>query len=97
MSTGRDFGHGIGGSWLRKYAEQTIRHDYVLDPDGNKCPVPRYYLEILKTDVCEYTSEKNAAARIEKARLDPDNSPDRLRQKAICVKAKTKQLIRPYL
>ncbi len=66
MSTGRDFGHGIGGSWLRKYAEQTIRHDYVLDPDGNKCPVPRYYLEILKTDVCEYTSEKNAAARIEK-------------------------------
>lgn len=87
----------IGLSWIKKYAEQTIQNDYVLDPDGNKCPVPRYYLEYLASDVCEETSENNKQARIEKARDNPDNSPDRLRQKEICTEAKTKQLIRPYL
>jgi len=87
----------IGLSWIKKYAEQTIQNDYVLDPDGNKCPVPRYYLDYLADQVCEETSEKNKSARIEKARANPDNSSDRLRQKEICVKAKTKQLIRPYL
>ncbi len=87
----------IGLSWIKKYAEQTIRHDYVLDPDGNKCPVPKYYLDYLASEVCEETSENNKNKRIEKARTNPDNCPSRLAAKEICVEAKTKQLIRPYL
>lgn len=87
----------IGLSWIEKYADQTIQNDYVLDPDGNQCPVPRYYLNYLKDYVCEETAEKNQESRIEKARINPDNSPDRLRQKEICVKAKTQSLQRPYL
>lgn len=87
----------IGLSWIEKYAEQTIRNDYVLDPNGNQCPVPRYYLNYLADYVCLETSEKNKASRIEKARANPDNTPDRRRQKEVCAEAKSQQLIRPYL
>jgi len=97
MSTGRDFGQGIGGKWIEKYWQHTLENDYVLDPDGNKLPVPKYYLDILKTNVCADTAEKNRLARVEKAQDSTDNSPDARRQRAICVKARTKQLIRPYL
>lgn len=88
---------GIGLSWIQKYADQTIGHDYVLDPDGNKCPVPRYYLEYLEREVHAETAQANKLARIEKARNNTDNSPDRLRQKEVCTSAKLKQLPRPYL
>ena len=96
MSTGRDFGDAIGGSWFKKYAEQTCIHDYVLDPNGNKCPVPKYYLDILKEDGPSWHAHL-AALRLEKARSDPDNVPERLAAKAICAQAKLKQLPRPYL
>jgi len=97
MSTGRGFGQGIGGKWLAKYWRHTLENDYVLDPKGNKLPVPKYYLDILARDICAETSEKNRLARIEKAQAETDNSPDARRQRAICVKARAKQLVRPYL
>ena len=87
----------IGLKWIQKYADQTIQNDYVLDPNGYQCPVPRYYVDYLSDYVCCETAAKNKQARIEKARANPDNSPERLKQKAICTEAKLKQLIRPYL
>lgn len=87
----------IGRSWFLKYAEQTIRNDHVLDPNGNKIPVPRYYLDILRDEICPDSHEWLAKLRLEKAQANPDNSPDRLRQKAICTESKIQQLIRPYL
>ncbi len=97
MSTGRDKWTGIGGKWIQKYSKQTLEHDYVLDPDGNQCPVPSYYQDYLAAEVCAETAEQNKLARIEKARNDPNNDPSRLPAKAICAAAKSKQLIRPYL
>nr|UXQ88104.1 MAG: replication initiation protein [Microvirus sp.] len=96
MSTGRDFGFGIGGTWFKKYAAQTSLNDYVLDPNGHKCPVPRYYLSILKDD-SEQWYEHLAAKRLAKAQADPNNDPSLLPAKAICAEAKIKQLPRPYL
>lgn len=96
MSTGREFGTGIGGAWFKKYAAQTCLNDYVLDPDRHKCPVPRYYLSILKEDSENYF-DFLAAKRLAKAKADPNNDPSFLPGKAICAKAKLKQLPRPYL
>lgn len=86
----------IGKSWFEKYKQQTIEHDLVRDPNGVECPVPRYYLDQLKKENPEL-HEQLAQARLEKARANTDNTPDRLRQKAICTEAKLKQLPRPYL
>jgi len=96
MSTGRKKWDGIGASWFREYAAQTVTHDYVLDPKGNQCPVPKYYLDILKYDDPNWY-EKLARERIEKAKANPDNTPERLTAKAICTEARLKQLPRPYL
>ncbi len=88
---------GIGLTWAQKYVDDWGWKDYILDPNGYKCPVPRYYLEWFRDYVDADHFEKNALARIEKARANPDNSPERLKAKEICVKAKLKQLPRPYL
>jgi len=86
----------IGKSWFEKYKEQTIRDDFVRDPNGIECPVPRYYLDQLKKEDPEL-HEKLALARIEKAKASPDNTPARLKAKEICANARVKQLPRPYL
>ncbi len=96
MSTGREPGQAIGASWFKKYMDQTIRNDYVLDPDGNKCPVPKYYLDYFRDNVDQARFEEMALLRLEKAR-ENSMTPDQLRMKSICVTSKTKQLIRPYL
>jgi len=87
----------IGLEWIKKYAHQTIQNDYVLDPDGKKNPVPRYYLEYLENYVCSETAGNNSKKRIEKCRDNPDNTPERLKQKEICTEEKSKLLKRPYL
>nr|UXQ88040.1 MAG: replication initiation protein [Microvirus sp.] len=96
MSTGRAKYDAIGASWFREYAAQTVMNDFVLDPNGNQCPVPKYYLSILKYDDPNWF-DRIAKLRVEKAQADPDNTPERLAQKAICTNARLKQLPRPYL
>lgn len=97
MSTGREPGNGIGASWFHKNHLNCIEQDLVRDPNGFACPIPRYYLNILRDLYCEDTFDFLAKRRLEKARANPDNSPDRLRQKAVCAEAKVKLLPRPYL
>lgn len=87
----------IGRSWALKYVNNWGHLDYVLDPKGNKCPVPKYYRDMLRDDICLETSEKNSASRIENARTNPDNDPSRLAAKKICAEATLKNLPRPYL
>nr|UXQ88045.1 MAG: replication initiation protein [Microvirus sp.] len=96
MSTGREKWDAIGASWFREYAAQTVLNDYVLDPNGYKNPVPRYYLQILKNDDPVWF-EKLAKQRIEIMQNDPNSTPERLEQIRICINAKLKQLPRPYL
>lgn len=91
----------IGKSWFTKYKQQTLDHDLVRDPNGNPCPVPSYYLSLLLDEKSEHYDPALHAelslARIEKAKANPDNTPERLAEKEICVKAKCKQQLRPYL
>jgi hypothetical protein len=88
----------IGKSWFYKYLERTVDQDCVLDPNGHECPVPKYYLGQLRDFIHKETFEALAEKRLEKAIANPDNTSDRLRQKAICVQAKIKNsLPRPYL
>lgn len=89
----------IGKSWFEKPSNhiRAIETDSVLDPNGNACPIPRYYLNHFRDNYCSETHAWLAEKRLEKARSNPDNTPDRLRQKEICTAAKSKQLIRPYL
>ncbi len=97
LSQGKEPYTGLGMSWAKKYVDDWGWKDYILDPNGYKCPVPRYYLEWFRDEVDVELFEQNALDRIEKARDNPDNTPERLAQKEICVKAKLKQLPRPYL
>lgn len=101
MSTGRDLTgiekfQGIGASWFREYAGQTALNGYVLDPKGYKNPIPRYYLKIIRYDDPLWY-EKLCQARVEMCQANPDNSPERLKARAICTKQKLKLLPRPYL
>jgi len=96
MSTGREKWDGIGAAWFRQNAAHVALNDYVLDPNGYKNPVPRYYQQIIKDDSPTWY-EKMLNARVEKAKANPDNTPERLAARAICTKAKIKQLPRPYL
>lgn len=96
MSTGREKWDGIGASWFREYAAQTVLNDYVLDPNGYKNPVPRYYLQILKHDDPNWF-DKLSKQRIEQMQNDPNSTPERLHARAICTLAKLKQLPRPHL
>lgn len=88
---------GIGLNWAKKYVDDWGWKDYVLDPNGFKCPVPRYYLDWFRDEVDSEYYEEQSLKRVEKARANPDNTPDRLRQKEVCTKARLKQLPRPYL
>ncbi len=87
MSTGREFGQGIGASWLRKHWRHVLENDYVLNPHNTKLPVPKYYLEILALDVCMDTAAKNALSRIEKAQAADISTPQSLANKEICIEA----------
>jgi len=88
---------GLGLSWFKKYYLRTVQEDCVLDPNGNPCPVPRYYLHYLRDYIHEETYDELAAKRLEKAQNNPDNDPSTLPAKRICTEARLKQLPRPYL
>ena len=85
----------IGESWAKKWAYQWADQGLCRDPDGHAMPVPNLYLKRLKDEWPEKYEELCLKRR--KKINDDDNTPDRLRQKAICVNAKLKQKIRPYL
>lgn len=85
----------IGQGWFYKYMDQTLRDDFVRDPDGHECPVPKHYLDVLKREDPDLYVEM-AVARLEKAKANA-KSPDQLRQHEICTEARSKQLKRPYL
>lgn len=71
---------GLGRDWISKYSDEVLVHGYIV-VDGYKKPIPRYYLEILKSvDSNRYDSiiEK----RQEYARLkSSDSTPERLATK----------------
>jgi len=85
----------IGETWAMKYCTHWATLGYCNTPECKPAPVPKYYLKMLKEELPEIY-EALLVKRLESIN-DEDNTPDRLRQKAICVDAKLKQKIRPYL
>ncbi len=68
---------GIGKTWFDKYQTDLFPHDYAILPDGRQTTVPTYYRKLLEREN-PALAETLRAARIEKAKTNPDNSPDRL-------------------
>jgi len=95
MSTGREYPAGLGASFYEKYNSDIFPSDTSPIPgNGERELVPRYYQNIL--------AEQNPEmlAQIKKTRKDfitahaADFTPERLRDKYICAKAKQDRLTR---
>lgn len=84
---------GIGYRWFKKYKSDLYPHDYALLPDGRQTPVPDYYRKLLEREDPEL-ADTLRKARIEKARLNPDNTPERLDVRHTVQKLKAKKLKR---
>jgi len=68
---------GIGESWFRKYFKDLYPHDYAVLPDGRKTSVPKYYNKLLERENPKLHYELRQA-RIAKALVNPNNTPERL-------------------
>lgn len=84
---------GIGESWYKRFKMDLFPHDYAILPDGRQTPVPTYYRDLLKKDDPGLYQQLRAL-RIEKARNNPDNTPERIETRHYCQLQKAKRLKR---
>lgn len=84
---------GIGARWFRKYKDDLFPHDYAVLPDGRQTPVPRYYRQLLEAEYPDLADELRKA-RVEKARANPDNTPERLAVRHKIRQEKARKLVR---
>lgn len=84
---------GIGKLWYDTYKNDLFPQDIAITPDGREMPVPKYYRELLKKDDPKLY-EQLRKTRLEKARDNPDNTPERLAVRHLCRQAKTQNLKR---
>ncbi len=68
---------GIGATYLKKYITDIFPGDQIILPDGKTAQVPEYYRELLRREHPKL-AEKLKQDRIEKAKANPHNSPERL-------------------
>lgn len=81
---------GIGQSWFERYGHEVFPADSVLF-EGRLVPPPRFYLNQLNEDDQDVVKarRKKAAARLEK-----DNTPERLRTIEACTESRVARLRR---
>lgn len=85
---------GIGADWLRKFRSDVFPCDYVVDSNGQKSRVPRFYDDRNQFHDPDLHARVKAE-RIESARSNwRDNTEARLRTKAEVKKAALRQLVR---
>lgn len=84
---------GIGKTWYDAHKNDLFPHDYAVMPDGRQTSVPTYYRELLKKENPDLY-ERLRKARVEKARSNPDNEPDRLAVREFVKTKKAERLIR---
>jgi len=86
---------GIAKNWIDQFESDVFPHDFVVLRDGSKISPPKYYsrqFELTSPDAyCKLRS-----VRMERAKRNPDNAPERLRDRAIISKQKFSQLKRSY-
>lgn len=86
---------GIGASWLERYRSDVFPCDYVVDKNGRKQRVPRFYDE-RNADLQPELHAEVKAARIQSAQDNwADNTEARLRTKAQVKAASLRSLVRP--
>jgi len=86
----------IGKTYYETYKSDFFPHDYAVMPDGRECPVPNYYRRLLQDDDPDLY-EQLKAIRVEKAKDNPNNTPDRLIVRESVKQSKIKRLERNYL
>lgn len=86
---------GIGREWYSKFKGDVFPDGFVTIRGGIRCRVPEYYERIFElTNPDIYASIKDV--RGFKAFNDPDNKPDRLKEREFCHNEKAKRLERSY-
>lgn len=84
---------GIGDTWYKKYKKDLFPYDECI-VEGKKVPVPSYYLKKLKEEQ-PHTHEVIRKKRLKKAlKSKADNTPERLKAKEECTKARVYKLKR---
>lgn len=86
---------GIAYEWFKKYKSDVYPDDSVVIRKNMKCKPPKYYDYLYDIDNPK-EMKKIKFKRCERARNDPDNTPERMEAKHIVQKAKAKMLIRGY-
>jgi len=84
----------IGKGWFDEYSEDVYPDDFCVI-DGKKVRSPKYYDTLLERKNPDLL-EKVKRARKLKSRDNPNNSPDRLRVREICLEAKLSNLKRDF-
>ncbi len=79
---------GIGAGWYHKFKHDVFPDDFVVNEKGKQQPTPGYYRVLLQRDDPDLY-ETLRQRRIEKAKSNPDNTPERL---AVREKCKQKQI-----
>lgn len=86
---------GIGTNWLKKFADDVYPHDHVVMEDGFKALPPKFY-----DKKYELTNPEGLAilkkARVERAKNDPHNTPERLAVREELLQRRLKLLKRGY-
>ena len=84
---------GLGYKYFEEFKTDIFPDDFVIDEKYNETPTPGYYRVLLQRDNPEM-AEDLRQRRIEKAKNNPDNSPERLAQRETCKTAQVKGLER---
>lgn len=83
----------IGKSWYEKYKDDLFPHGYAVLPDGRQTQIPGYYLRLLAKEDPELF-EQLREARIEQAKMNPNNTPERLAVREQCKQRQVERLTR---
>ena len=83
----------IGKEFYKKFKNTMYIDDHVTVPGGYKFAIPKYYDRVFKEENPD-EMEVIKKQRIELAKQDPDNKPDRLKVRETVKKAQFKQLKR---
>lgn len=85
---------GIGAGWLEKFQSDVFPHDYIVNSQGAKLPVPKYYNKRFQcSNPYEYDEIQHERFLNSRKFID-DNTPERLQIKKQVHLAKLKRLKR---
>lgn len=84
---------GIGYQFFQRYKQDLFPGDECITPDGRKAPVPTYYRKLLLAEDPELAEELRLK-RVEKAKANTDNTPERLAVRHLVKQKQAERLIR---